>query len=489
MRRVSLGAAALLAVIVLYGVAVIVQIDRPPSSDEAEFLNGAARIAKGARLYIDFAEHHPPFAFLLLSKLAGPDVRVALIRGRIVFGILGAIAVGLMAWLVWRATHRFEAAAVAVALLMSGVNVWSFSFNQIRSEPLALALFLGGAACVFLGRPIVRGCGIGLVVLACLILPKWPLEAAVVGAVFVARLVRDDRRRFAAVAAAAVSSGAAVGLLALLVPLDRYVFQVFTLNVAVLEWTRNDPAFAPSVGPFFQVSRLLYPMVVVPAAVVICGLALRGAWPERQIAIILVCLAAAALIEVRFLYFYPRNWPHYYAFWSLAAAAVVAISLQLIAELLARQTPRIAPVARAIPFAVVLIAVTVMQTSFFWTRTPHPYWMADKLLRSKLGGGTQWLDFRGKPIGAAEASYYTFGFADFLPGSLRAAKTAQGRRYLPPIGEEDLPPCRLEKGLEPRLRLLSYPPYELPVARGCFERLRAAGRVVPLPGHGAWEVR
>src|SRR5262249_8556957 len=154
-----------------------------------------------------------PFVFAMLSKLAGPtpDVRAALIRGRLLFAFFGAVVGGVMALLLWRVSRRFDVLAVAVLLSMSGPDVWLRTFADVRGEPFALALWLAGAASVVLARrAAIRGCGIGLVALACLVNPKWPAASTVIGIVFVAGLLRDDgRRRVAALAAAAISTAAA----------------------------------------------------------------------------------------------------------------------------------------------------------------------------------------------------------------------------------------------------------------------------------------
>jgi hypothetical protein len=54
---------------------------------------------------------------------------------------------------------------------------------------------------------------------------------------------------------------------------------------------------------------------------------------------------------------------------------------------------------------------------------------------------------------------------------------------LPALREEDLPPCRLERGLEPNLRFIAARlHYErLPTVERCFDRLLAGGRIAPTP--------
>ncbi|HEX2122901.1 MAG TPA: hypothetical protein VHL59_14815, partial [Thermoanaerobaculia bacterium] len=110
------------------------------------------------------------------------------------------------------------------------------------------------------------------------------------------------------------------------------------------------------------------------------------------------------------------------------------------------------------------------------------YWRLAQWMRAQMKPGeTVWVHLRRHPIGTPSASYYWFGFRDTIPPSLRIAATANGRRYLPPITEHDLPPCRVARGVDRNVRFLSPSRYygDLPVARQCFESLRARGLVTP----------
>jgi hypothetical protein len=469
------AALLLFAAVALYSYSVIVELDRRPTYDEAEFVHAAMRIARGERMYVDFAEHHPPFTFFALARLIGPSLapHAAVVRARIASAICGAFAAALIGLLVWRATGRVEAAAIFVALLMTGPSVWARGFSDVRAEPLALAFWWAGAALVLLApNAIARGCGIGLVALALVVNPKWPLESIVIGAVFLLR----PERRIIAIATAVITSAAAIGSVALMTSFHRYVGDAFQFNVVLLQWARRSATFARNLHGFFQVSPFLRPLAVIPAAAVVGWSARRG---ERPIAMTFAALAVASLLEVRFVYPYPKLWEQYYVFWSVGGAAVVAIAIPAIA--------RLAKAERALPVAVAATAVIIAALTSLPARAPDPYWIADAALRAKLrGDDTQWVNLPDKPIGTRDASYYWFGFDDFVPAALHAAP---GRRDLPPITEGDLPPCRLEKGLEPRLRLMSKPPDALPVTRACFERLQARGVVVPARVRDVFEVK
>ena len=92
--------------------------------------------------------------------------------------------------------------------------------------------------------------------------------------------------------------------------------------------------------------------------------------------------------------------------------------------------------------------------------------------------------------GAPDASYYWFGFSDVVPAALEFAKTPRGRTILPPIREEDLPPCRLERGLDSHLRLIGGDSLaSLPIVKACVQRLVSRGVLVRTRAFGVYRVR
>jgi len=188
-----LTGAAFLFLIVLFAIAQYRDLARPPHVDEAEYLHGAARIALGDRIFVDFFEHHPPLFFGMLSLLAperrGFDEAVAFVaRARVFAGLCAAIAIVAAASIVYRATGRLYAPLIFVALMLAAVPVWRNGIGDVRPETAALAFWWVGAALVVLAkRPWLRGLGLGLVFVAAVIVPKWPLESLVVAIVFFTR--------------------------------------------------------------------------------------------------------------------------------------------------------------------------------------------------------------------------------------------------------------------------------------------------------------
>ena len=115
---------------------------------------------------------------------------------------------------------------------------------------------------------------------------------------------------------------------------------------------------------------------------------------------------------------------------------------------------------------------------------PDPNTLSTGYLRARLGpNDTVWMDMTRFPLGARPADYYWFGFHDVVPAALQYAQTVEGAKVLPPLREENLPPCRLERGLEPHLRFIAARKHydHLPVVEDCFHRLQARGLVAPTP--------
>ena len=128
----------------------------------------------------------------------------------------------------------------------------------------------------------------------------------------------------------------------------------------------------------------------------------------------------------------------------------------------------------------------------FGESATNPYWVSFHYFNSHLKpDDTVWLGMERLPVGARDANYYWFGFSTFVPVAMKYAQTEAGARILPPIREEDLPPCRLERGLEPHLRFLDgeirY--IRLPAVTQCVARLRARGIIVPAPVPDVYAVR
>ena len=92
--RVS--AVALAILFALHLAAVGISANREPHVDETEYLHAAWLMAQGRQLYVDFFEHHSPFFFATLERLAPEGERVDaqpyFVRARWLCGSLGLIA-------------------------------------------------------------------------------------------------------------------------------------------------------------------------------------------------------------------------------------------------------------------------------------------------------------------------------------------------------------------------------------------------------------
>src|SRR5437660_4829379 len=116
------AAAALALLIALHVGSLAALIGRSPFLDEVESLQAGVHLARGERIYTDFAEHHPPFLFAALARLGPGDgaesIRNYVIRARIVFAIFGTIAIAAAAAIVWRAAKNVWALVIFIALLL-----------------------------------------------------------------------------------------------------------------------------------------------------------------------------------------------------------------------------------------------------------------------------------------------------------------------------------------------------------------------------------
>jgi len=497
-RQVTAGV-ALAFVISLHVWSAAALIARAPFLDEVESLQAGAKMARGERPYKDFAEHHPPFVFALLATFAPTkptdDIRAYVVHARILFAIFGGIALAAASAMVWMASKRVDAVILFLALLLIDPSLWLRAFADVHAEAPALALWWLGAALMVISianervSAIFSGLGIGLIANACLWNPKWPVTSGVMGMVFLSRIVLHWRRRRAdAITAAGIALaavGVGVALLAALADFRDVAGHVFGLSLALARWSKGLQAMhinvtgAGPIIPWVYCPPLFRPRYILPAAALI-AVALFGvprAVHNRAVTAILLALIGTTLIEIRFFYPYPMPWVQYYILWSMAGAAILALLPQPIVAFLslvgstARRASALIPIVAIV--VAVLAAVMMIPRS---SAQPDPYWRSVAYLRSRLSASDRvWIELARYPIGAKDANYYWFGFDTFVPVALQYART--------PIGEEDLPPCRLERGLEPNLRFVAAAAQyrRLPVAAGCFERLRMRGVVLPTP--------
>ena len=473
--RLTAGA-ALALLIALHVGSLAALIARPPFLDEVESLQAGVRVARGERIYIDFAEHHPPFLFATLARLGPGDgaksIRNYVIRARIVFAIFGTMAIAAAAAIVWRAAKSVWALVIFIALLFNDPSLWLRAFADVHAEPVALALWWGGLALMLLASSsIARGVGLGLVAHASMWNPKWPVASLAVGIAF---LLSERKRRDAIIAAIAVTT-AGIGLMAMFADLRVMWGNVFGLTRAMVQWSDRLQAMhlsvtGPAPVPWAWCPTVFLPRFVIPATLVVLVALLR--LPNRLISV-LVALVAATLIEIRFLYPYPTPWVQYYILYAMVASSMFALVPQAIATLFLRAK------ATAIAIPVAILAMIPAINIIPLKSAGDSYWQSFAYLHRNLQPADRiWIDLARHPIGAYDAHYYWFGFDSLVPVALQYA----------PMSEHDLPPCRLERGLEPNLKFLSADYRRLPIVAGCFERLRVAGVVAPSPVPGVYVV-
>lgn len=480
LRRIAAGAAVAFLV-ALFVIALVRDFRRGPHIDEVEHLNVAVRMVRGETIFVDFAEHHSPLFYALLMPLAPNDLDNAslqayLARARVLMNAFVALGIVSAALIVLRASGSLATALTFIGLMFAAGGLWRNGLGDVRPDSPAIGVWLAGAALVLLARrAALRGLGIGLVFLSALIAPKWPIASVVVGVYFLASIRRDRRAALEGIAAAMLPAIAGIAALAILSDLRRVVFHIFEVTGAMVGVFEGEWMFR--IFPiFYGCPPLMRPLYVVPAAAVTV-LALyraRNAFASPRLAGFFLALGAAALAEIRFVYPWPAIDFRYYVLWIVPASALLAL-LPFSAAALVR-------VRALIPAAAVLALVAAIDILPAKREGVDPYWRFTAWMRAQMKpGDTVWVNLRRHPIGAPSASYYWFGFHDTIPPSLRVAQTPDGRHFLPRITEEDLPPCRIARGLDRNVRFLSPPRYygPLPAAARCFETLRVRGIVAP----------
>jgi hypothetical protein len=481
------AALALAALVVLHLVGLVRLANRNSLDvDESEYLQAGLRMARGDRIYVDFAEHHSPILFQVLSRFAHGDLGAYVRRARVFSSVCGVIALAAAALLVWRATRRLYAPAILIGGLTAGPLILGRAGAFVRPEPPALALFLLGALLIAgASRRVAAGAlGVGLIALSFFLSPKWPLSSLALGVAFV---IGAAPARRLALAAAAVAC--AFLLLAVSTDLRAYFDFVFVFNRELFRWALLHRTEDLARG-FFHCPTILRPQFVVPAGALVAFVAVRfrDAFADVRVVWGSLLLLATSLIEIRFVYPYPLLGQQYFILWALAASAIFAFVPQAVVALVPMG---VRPAARSV--AVVFTSIAVLQgiMGIPYAGGADPVSIADARLAAALRpGDTVFLGSLRHPLGVHDASYYWFGFHDVVPAALAFAKTPRGRAILPPIREEDLPPCRLERGLEPHLRFVGGEvTAAMPILEGCIQRLRTRGILVPTNVYLVYRVR
>jgi hypothetical protein len=471
---------------------------------------------QGLRLYRDFAEDHAPYLFVILKWMvphggtaAFPrlDLVTYVARARIFASTLGLLGLGAVATLSYRATRSLIAPLVTIAAILASPAVWLRGAVQIRNDPPGLFLFWLGAL-LLLGpwrserlRFALAGIGIGLIGIAALWNPKWPLESLVFGGVYLVIAWRASRRgpRMLALAIVppVVCLAAALWCIVATVSFSDYLFFTFRYNQLLCDWTARNP----------YLTKLTVEALHQGRAYMFCSAAFKGVWPVLAIVLtiallsigtvrrrlsdfdisilwVLLALAAAGTLEIRFLYPYPNIWSQYYVMWSFVAACLYGTMAAALVRLLPGEGMRLAAVV-----AIALLAVfEVEQQMSLRVVTGWP--MMSYVQRKLRPGETVWISAEVHPIGVPDAGYYWFANNDLVPFSLQYTAAHPGDSPLPNMTESDLPVCRAERGLQPDLRFVSGGRFllSLPEARRCFDRIIASGHAVLTPAPDVWDL-
>lgn len=485
------AAAGIAFIVVRHLLAVHGVLQRALDGDEAELLHAGWLMRAGLRLYRDFCEDHSPFLFTILQRMVPEpwDAAAYISRARLFSGACGLLAAGAAAMLAYRISRGMLAPLVTLSALLASPWVWYRGLNDVRTDPPTILLFWLGAL-FLLGRwqserlrLALAGIGIGLVALAAFWNPKWPLESLVLGVAYlvVVRSARGVRNVALAVIPPLACVAASITWIVATVPLRDYLFFSFRYNQLFMEWFVHQPMMTnESFGggrPYMfcdPAFRGIAPIAVIAAAVIIM---------RRRAPAGLLVLAAAATVEIRFIYSYPNIWPQYYLMWSFIAACLYGITA---AKLLDLASDRVAAAATIAVTIVCAIAVhTTMPISFTVNASPIRAYLQRKL----RAGETVWMLPANHPIGVRDAGYYWFAMRDLTPFSIAYAAAHPGATPLPVMTESDLPVCRAERGLQPDLRFVSGVDFvdRLPEARRCLERLIASGRATPMIGD-VWDL-
>lgn len=493
MRTFALIAAA--AILICHFLAIAGLAARPLHYDENEYMHSSWLMAAGKTIYRDFFEDHSPHLGVLLQTvlphgdLEAVDVRAWTMRARLLCGFLGTVAAGAIMLFAWRMTRAPAAPVVAAAMLLASPQIWARGLSDIRAEAPTLALFWWGLVLLTwsgettLAQSLRAGLGIGLMFAANVWNPKWPLECVIVGALylhFLWRVRRQPRMLITAVASAVFIAMLALLPVVLVTTVRDYVFfsfrfrgetiHDFTSNPFIVQFFRRVPVWA-SAAPQHR-------WYVVVAAIVIALIAMRIRKPaEPRLAWIAIALSISALLEVRFVYWYPYLWAQY--------LVMIATTASLVYALLAAHSRTISYVAMTLATIFALARLVPMAATAIEGAPPSraAYWQAQRALQLGLQKGeTVWISPPRHPVAAFDASYYWYNFRESAPSAIHIQ--SKYPQYLPPIGFRDLPPCTLNAKY---VELGDWMPYLDRVCE-CAQDAFNAGKLAPTPYLGIFEV-
>jgi|GEM_PF-639530 len=530
LRRTAAVAAAAIAYLVLrHAFATWSGLDRPLDTDESEFLHAAWLMRHGLRLYRDFAEDHAPFLFAILKWMVPAhgtatfprlDLVTYVARARILASAFGIVALSAAALLAYRAVGNLIAPLITIAVVLASPWIWLRGMVQVRNDPPALCLFWLGALLLLGGwrsekaRFLCAGIGIGLVAIAALWNPKWPLESLVLGIVYLLA-VRDafrSKRVTLTILPPIALIAAALLWIRAYASFSDYFFFTFTFNRLLNVWTAANPYLTKLTDAAFQHGR----------AYMFCPPAFKGVWPIAAVMVTiavlvtraaraplpasfskereprsagegsfartlphvaLLALAAAATLEIRFLYAYPNVWTQYYVMWGFIAACLYGTAAAALIRLLPRDSMRFVAT-----IVIAMLSIAAVEEAMPLRPAVTGWPMLSYIQRNLRDGETVWL--ARHPIGVPDAGYYWYAAAELVPFAIDYAAAHPHQTPLPPMTEHDLPVCRAEQGLQPDLRFVSggYFLEQLPQARACLDRMIAAGRAVRTPAPDVWDL-
>jgi len=484
--REPIVAAGLAVILIVQAVVVWHDLPRALDHDEGEHLRAAAWMASGKTLYRDFAENHTPFLYMILAPLAptATDDVAAMRRYAMVARALSALAgigaVLCIAAIAFALTGDAMAALAVLAALLATSWTWIRTVIDVRSEPFTLLLFWAGALLVVRGSASSRrailtaGAGIGLIAVADLWNPKWPLESLVILGLYATYLFRNTARNIIA----SLAIAAALPLIALCIALRvttlrDLLFFSFTFAAAISRWYRGAVAGTSASGFAFCPAWLM-PWFAIAATVIVIV--------RRRNFLFVLLLVLAATVEVVFLYPYPHLWPQYLVMWACVIALLYGVAIEAIGN---------RPAVRAIVAAAIVIGFVAHEWPRMTMHIDERQWRTMAELQQRLAPGeSAWVRPEELTAATKAGSYYWYAFDDQVPFSLTYAQTAAANGFLPPLRDEDLPPCRIARGIDTqRVRLLdSRAIRNLPASKQCMTELLQRGTIRRIAGTPIYEV-
>jgi hypothetical protein len=456
--RPGIAAIALVLILGLHATVVGHVISRALDHDEAEHLRASEWMAAGKTLYRDFIENHTPFLYLILSRFAPTDLDFDALRqyvtnARLLSAVAGTAAALCVARLATQAAGSTLAAVPALAALLARGYTYDRSVIDARSEPFTLFLFWAGVVLIVREdanprrRAVLAGAGAALICVAALWNPKWPLETAAIGVWYVARLwsVAERSWRNTALSLATAAAGPCIAIFVALrtAPLGSLLFFAYRYPLRYYSWFRSSPLVSRTFlfpNAFSYCSKWFGPLVATSGMALLIILLILE-WPaidvqRRRLALLLVAFVLAGALEIRFLYSYPRLWPQYFVMWAFSLAAVYGV-------IFSSATRRYTALRAA---GIVLVTALFAANAFVDLRESIDlkHWDFKRAIMDNAGPGEGvWLEPSSCPFVSPAGSYYWYAFKDQVPFTLAYAQTDEGREWLPPLTEADLPPCRM----------------------------------------------